>query len=420
MMNLFIRKHKQIDFEKLGYEMMLQSRGDEELARNICGLAIHAAADELHPAILRLQSEIAEHRRHGAALHAHLYDRPEPVNDATMLTHSRKVRRLRLLAALAAVACLAGNVTTFYLFGFDPFITLLLAAGATGLPLVVGHAAYEQIVVKHRKLQIAVILLAVALSAMGLLRLAEARQLMVGKAAAAAAPATGSSVDETPTEPPVAQDQNAPDGSEAKVREALGGAMLCIMIAADLMLGFLVGRLGHMNTQEDYAAWQELRETQKLVIKLEETVSELNAFIEIAKKRCAQGILRAKNVQNNRKPPYHGPLVVFFCFVLLSLGTARAQTIDHYEGILIDVSGSIGKGGATNDLLREYLTSTRNLLLSEPAKSRVWVSSISTDSFGGWPSLLHCFSPYDKVGCPILADKPCPLLFRLRSKSGIR
>jgi hypothetical protein len=372
---------------------MLQCGDDEERARKMCGLRIYACADELRPEIERMQSEIAENKNHGAALHAHLYDRPEPVNDAAILTHSRKAGRLRLLTALAAVACLAGNTTTFYLFGFDSFITLLLASGATGLPLVVGHAAYEQIVAKHRKLQIAVILLAVALSAMGLIRLAEARQLMVGKAAAAAVPTTTSYVDGAPTEPPVDQDQNAPDGTEAKVREALGGAMLCIMIAADLMLGFLVGRLDHMNSDEDYAAWCELREITKLVITLEEKMSELNASIEIAQKLCAAGILRAKNEQRNRKPSYHGALAIFMSLAVFSGGMAHAQTIEHHEGILIDVSGSIAKGGTTSDLFREYLTSTRNLLLSEPAKTRVWVSSISSDSFGGVREVMKGWTP---------------------------
>jgi hypothetical protein len=200
-------------------------------------------------------------------------------------------------------------------------------------------------------------------------------------------------VDGAPTEPPVDQDQNAPDGTEAKVRDALGGAMLCIMIAADLMLGFLVGRLGHMNTDEDYAAWCELREITKLVITLEEKMSELNAFIEIAQKLCAAGILRAKNEQRNRKPPYHGALAIFMSLIILSGGMAHAQAIEHHEGILIDVSGSIAKGGTTNDLFREYLTAVRGLLLTEPAKTRVWVSSISTDSFGGVREVVKGWTP---------------------------
>jgi hypothetical protein len=147
------------------------------------------------------------------------------------------------------------------------------------------------------------------------------------------------------------------------------------MIAADLMLGFFVGLVGHMNTDVDYAAWRELRETTKLITTLEEMMAEGHTSIEIAKKLCSAGMLRAQNVRNNRKPPYHGAPAVFIAFLLLGAGMARAQTIDHHEGILIDVSGSSGRNGAPSDLFRAYLTSTRTLLLSEPAKSRVWVST---------------------------------------------
>jgi len=43
-----------------------------------------------------------------------------------------------VLTVLAAIACFAGNTTTFYLFGFGLLLTLLMAAGTTALPLVVG------------------------------------------------------------------------------------------------------------------------------------------------------------------------------------------------------------------------------------------------------------------------------------------
>jgi hypothetical protein len=387
-----IEGQESIDFEKVGYETMLQCGDDEERARKMCGLRIYSYADALQSELTRFRSEIEQNKNHGSALHAHLYNRPEPVNDAAMLTHAKKVRKYRFLALLTALACLAGNTATFYLFGFGAFMTILLAAGATVLPLVVGHPAYEHIVAKHRKLRVAVILVAVALSLMGVLRLAAARELMMGKTATAAPTAT-TYVDGAPAETSVDHDQIGSDGTEAKVRETFGSAMLFIMIAADLMLGFFVGLVGHMNTDDDYAAWWELRETTKLVTKLEETVSERHASIEIAKKLCSAGILRAQNVRNNRKPPYHGALAVLVAFLLLGTGMARTQTIDHHEGILIDVSGSVGRNGAPSDLFRAYLTSTRTLLLSEPAKSRVWVSTISVDSFGGVREVVKGWTP---------------------------
>ena len=387
-----IERQESIDFEKFGYETMLQCGDDEERARKLCGLCIYSYADGLQPELTRFRSEIEQNKTHGSALHAHLYIRPEPVNDAAMLTHAKKVRKYRLLAILAAIACLAGNTATFYLFGFGAFMTMLLAAGATVLPLVVGHPAYEHIVAKYRNLRVAVILLAVALSLMGVLRLAAARELMMGKTATATPTATSYVYGATP-ETSVDHDQNGSDNTEAKVRETFGSAMLFIMIAADLMLGFFVGLVGHMNTDDDYAAWWELREITKLVTNLEETVSERHASIEIAKKLCSAGILRAQNVRNNRKPPYHGALAFFVAFLLLGTGMACAQTIDHHEGILIDVSGSIGRNGKPSDLFRAYLTSTRTLLLSEPAKSRVWVSTISVDSFGGMREVVKGWTP---------------------------
>ncbi len=71
----------------------------------------------------------------------------------------------------------------------------------------------------------------------------------------------------------------------------------------------------------------------------------------------------------------------------------RAQTINRHEGILIDVSGSIGKGGTNNELFREYLFSVKKLLLTEPPNSRVWVSVITTESFGSMRSLVKGWTP---------------------------
>src|SRR5713226_1377395 len=227
---------------------MLES-GDENHARNICALHLHAYADEIQPELSKLHSEIQQGKNHGLALHCHLYDRPIPVSDATMLVHSKAVRILLTLTALAAIACFAGNTTTFYLFGFGFLVTLLLASGTTALPLVVGHLAYERILVRHKGLQAIVILAAVALCFGGLFELAQARRDMVERAAAA--PATSSYVDGTPADNPTDQAAAAQEGSESKVRQTFGEAMLMIMLSADLVLGFLVGLLTRMRTNED-------------------------------------------------------------------------------------------------------------------------------------------------------------------------
>jgi transposase len=310
---------------------------------------------------------------------------------AAMLTHSKKVRTMRYIIAFAALASLAGNITTFYLFGFNPIVTLILAAGATALALVAGHPAYEHVVARHKKLQAAITVLGVVLVALGVMRLAEARHLEIDKTAAAA-PTAGPYVYGAPAERPIDEDQKAGESTEAKVRATFGEAMFYIMLAAELLLGFLVGKLGKMSDDEDYAAWQRLHEITRLITKLEETMSGLLSYIEIAKKRCVAGMLRALNTRSYRKPPYHGTGSLLLLCMLVG-GVAHAQTIEHKEGILIDVSGSIGKGGATSDLFREYLISTRSLLLSEPAKTRVWVSSISSDSFGGVREIVKGWTP---------------------------
>ncbi len=391
-MNLSFQKHKQVDFEELGYQTMLQCGDDEERTKNICALHLHACADQLQPEIAGLQSEIEQNSNHATALHSHLYDRPLPVNDAAMLTHSLKARILFVLTALAAIACFAGNMTTFCLFGFGMLLTLLMAAGTTALPLVVGHLAYERIVAKHKKLQLAVITAAVLLCFAGLYELAAARRIMVDKAASAT-PVTSSYVDGASAETPANQDQKSSGSSEAKVRQTLGGAILLIMIAADLVLGLLVGLLTRMHTDEDYVAWQSLREITKRIAGLKAAISELFSLIEIAKKRCTVGILRAQAASGKRRIPYHRVLSVVILLTLASASILRAQTAERDEGILIDTSGSISKGGRTNALFQQYLVSTKRLLTTEPPNSRVWVLSIATDSFGGDDTVLKGWTP---------------------------
>lgn len=390
-MSQFLVKPKVVDYEDLGYQTMLQC-GDEERAKNICGLHIHAHADQLQPELQSLRATIEQNRNHGAALHSHLYDRPIPVSDTSMLTQHRRSLILLVLLVLAAVACFAGNTVTFYLFGFGLFLTLLMAAGITALPLVVGHLAYERIVVKHKKLQIAVIAAAVLLCFVGLYELADARRIMVDKQTAAPPVAT-SYVDGAAVDAQADQDTKPDNNTEAKVRQTLGGAMLLIMIAADLMLGFLAGLLTRMHTDEDFAAWRHLKKITRLIIELEQKMSECSSCIEIAKKHCMVGILRAQTVFKKRPTPYHRALSAFILVVLLGLGTSRAQTVERYEGILIDTSSSISKNGTTNDLFQEYLLGAKRLLLTEPANSRVWVSSIATDSFGGVREVLKGWTP---------------------------
>jgi hypothetical protein len=392
-MNHAVRQKKQkktIDFAELGYETMLAC-GDETRAKHICALDLRAYADQLQPELAGLNAEITEKKHQGGALHAHLYDRPVPVNDAAMLSHSQRIRILLVLSLLTAMACLTGNTTTFYLLGWGIFLTLLAAAGMTALPAAVGHLAYEKIVASHRGLQTAVIVTAVILCFAGLYQLADARRMMVDRATVT--PATTSFVDGGPADGSIGQEAKPQEGAESKIHGTLGGAMLLLTIAAELMLGLLAGLLTKAQADEDFAAWRTLKRTGEVVIALETKVSELLSSIEIAEKRCMAGILRAQNVWSKRRPPYHRALMAFTLLVLCTGRWSEAQMIEHHEGMLIDVSGSISKGGTTNDLFHQYLVATKKLLLTEPASSRVWVSSISSDSFGGIREVVKGWTP---------------------------
>jgi len=100
-----------------------------------------------------------------------------------------------------------------------------------------------------------------------------------------------------------------------------------------------------------------------------------------------------KNISSKRRVPYHQLLTALMLFLFALTHSSQAQTIRRYEGILIDTSGSIRKGDPNSELFREYLLSTKKLLLTEPANSRVWVSTISTDSFGGVSEILKGWTP---------------------------
>jgi hypothetical protein len=378
-----------VDFEKLGYETMLEC-GEETRAKRICALHLQSYADGLQPPLDLAKSEIDHAKYQSGSLHSHLYDRPAPVNDAAMLTHSCRAKILLAMSIFTAVACLAGNLTTFYLFGWGFILTLVAALGMTAIPAAVGHLAYERLVAR-KGIQTATIILAAILCFVGLFQLADARRMMVDKATKT--PVTSSYVDGVHPDSVAEQEPQSSENSELKIHGTLGRAMLLLTIAADLTLGLLAGLLTLLYSNEDYAAWRTLKRLGELIIALEEKISEMLASIEIAQKRCMGGILRAQNVWTRRRPPYHRALSAVVVALLLSNQPSDAQAIDHYEGILIDASGSISRAGATNELFREYLVSTKRLLLTEPPQTRVWVSSISTDSFGPMHDVVKGWTP---------------------------
>ena len=379
------------DFEEVGFESMMET-DDEDRAKQVCALELHAYEHALRPQIAETSSRIQELKHRDAALHATLYDRPVPVSDAAMLVRLIGERNLLVLAILAGLASLSGNLVLFFLLGFTIIVSVVLALGATAFPLVVGHLAYDKIVARHKTLQLVAILVVLSLSIAGLLQFGQVRRAVVDKMTEQNT--VSAYVDEAAPEDSTDEAGGQRQSSEAKTHQTLGTAAFTMLLAADVALGLLAGLLTRFRADQDYAAWRELKRIRKQLPILEKEVSEHIASLEIAKLRCMAGILRAQNVLRRRKPPYYRALdmvvlvVVFLCALPL-----HAQKIERYEGILIDTSGSIGRGGATSDLFREYLFSTKKLLLTEPGSSRVWVSVISTDSFGGVRELLKGWTP---------------------------
>src|SRR5579884_1963963 len=274
------------DFGELGFQTMLET-GDREKAREICALKLHAYEEHLRPEVSKNGSAMETLKKRARSLHEHLYRRPVPVNDAAMLARSVVARVLSVLVILAAVASFAGNIALFYLFGFGYLATVLLGVGTTALPLVVGHLAYEKLVARDKRLQAIVVVTAVGLCFVGLLRLNQARQTAIDKATAPQV--AGSYVDGATTDPQGNDPAPSTGPSETQSRQMLGGALFLILVAADLMLGFLSGLLSRLRTDEDYRAWIELKNITERLAGLEENLAGLWASVEIAKADCMAG-----------------------------------------------------------------------------------------------------------------------------------
>jgi hypothetical protein len=385
-----ILKTQRTDFEELGYKTMVET-GNEMITRDICGLHIHAFADELKPKLSRLSSVIQQTRGMRQALWSHLYDRHAPVSDAAMLGLTIVAGVLAVMIFVASVASVGGHAMTFYLFGSGLPISLILGVALTGIATASGYQAYEKLLMRHKAAEGIVVAAALVLCFWGLWQMAQARGTMVDKLAASTS--AKSFVDDNATEDVPAEPSRGEASAEQRVRGLLGSAIVKIMLSADIILGILLGLFVKIWTNEDFVAWCNLKKTVRRLGPLEEQSNELLASVEIAKKRCIAGILRAKHGQRRKCVPYHQALPILLVMLFLDAPPVHAQTINRHEGILIDVSGSIGKGGTNDDLFREYLFSVKKLLLTEPPNSRVWVSVITTESFGSVRRLVKGWTP---------------------------
>jgi hypothetical protein len=385
---------KERDFEELGFKTMLETQ-NEQRTKEICGLHISAYDDEIQPAIAAFNSEIEEsiHQRH--SLWTHLYDRPVPASDAWMLARGVGLGMLAVLFLVAFVTSAAGHMTTFYLFGLGWFTSGILGISLTGLTSATGHLAYEKFLNKYEKAQAVLVLSALLLCFWGLFQLAEARSEMVNKMTASNS--SQSYVDDVPSEESQAE-PNTNTSQQQKVQGLLSSAIIKIMIAADLIVGILLGIIGKMRSDEDYSAWRKLKHISGALAQMERERNELMSRVGIAGKRCMAGILRASNIPRRSHVPYFRSLraiLLLPALGILQFGAVPAfsQTIEHHEAILLDVSGSVGGGNAQSQRFREYLYAAKRLLLTEPPNSRIWVSTITTESFGSIQELLKGRTP---------------------------
>jgi hypothetical protein len=384
------------DFEKLGYDTALQSR-DQAAVEQICGLHIHAFADELQPEIFDLDSRIDTNLTRTNSLHSHLYDRPVPVSDAAMLARDHAVSLLVILAVIAGIASVISHSMTFYLIGMRVW-AVLIGTSMTGVAIVARHQFFETLLVQHRSLKTLTVAAVACLCFWGLLEIAITRTALATKPASSDADTSEQSFVDSSASAEAANENPDPElqSSESTIRDRLGRGFVKIMLACDLVLGLLIGILTSLLREEDYAAWRKLKNITEEVKSMQKRKEELLSLVEIAKKRCWAGILRARHFHQRRAVPFHralGCVLIISALMLGGTATLHAQTLNRYEGILIDVSGSIGAGGANNELFTEYAHGVRQLLLTEPPSSRVVVSTITTESFGSVREILKGWTP---------------------------
>jgi hypothetical protein len=380
-------KKKPIDFDQLGFETMSKTR-DLEAAKEICAAHLYAYDDKLRPSITDLDSGISERRTASSALCCHLYDRDQPVSDARMLSHRIRIAIVGLLTALDALGSTSAHIITLYLFGWG-ISSVFIGPALTGLAVVAGYLAFDRLISASKLLQGVVITAAALLAFWGLLQWSQARAMVLAHAEGSTE-SSQSYIDGAPD----ANDQKAPDQSnEQAARQAQREAWIKLMLSADLVLGILLGHFVQMRTDEDYAAWCKVKALYEEIGQMELERNSLQALTEIAKKKCIAGILRAMHTPRKKHLPYFQSLPLIVLAALLIVVPAVAQDVTRQEGILIDISGSIGSGGANDDLFREYLQGVKRLLETEPPGSRVVVSVITTDSFGSVRELLKGWTP---------------------------
>lgn len=379
------------DFEEIGHDIRRESPNDLE-AEHRCALYLYAYKDSLAPGLTQIDNESDKLERQRESLRSYLYDRPDPVDDTAMLARRKKIRMLGIFAIFACLLSVAGNIVTFDFFGYGIVASFAFATVLTVAPLLAGYKAHELICARSKHLELAAAGVALVLFATGIVQLAQARRMMLEKVDTPAAVSYVQNGTTDDADPGARPDPNG-DNSDAKINRMKGNALLWIALGSELMLGLLVGEREHLRTLPDYVSWHELNCVNDGIDALAHERTTLDSNFEAAKKWCMAGILRARTDLNRRKPPYHRALIPLGALFLCAVPShSYGQRIEREEGIIIDESASIARRG-NDSLFREYLAAARKLLLTEPPNSQVWVSVISTDSFGGVTDVVRGFTP---------------------------
>lgn len=384
-----LKTWRPLDFEQFGSDIARETR-DKERSIELGGLKIHEYRAMLQPDIDRLSGNIAIKTDQKAALCEQLYDSTDPVSDKAMLARAILIKVLVCGLAGVMLMSLAAHIYRLILFGVELFTAVGLGIVLTTGVAIIGHLAFEKLRAVS-SLEPAVIGLSACLLIWGMFQLAQAGSIALGKVGAS--PQAGASyVDDGGAAPPRDPDP-APQFYEGRVKGLLSGAVTKILLSADLALGILLGIVLRMKSDERYVIWRKVEELEK---ELEDMTWRLNALlgmIEVAQRQCMAGILRFFYGQRKQPPRYFKAGTACLALLVFAATTADAQTVTRQEGILLDASGSIGVGGASNELFREYLAGVRRLLVTEPPSSRVVVSLISTESFGSGSEVLKGWTP---------------------------
>lgn len=325
------------------------------------------------------------------ALCAQLYDSDEPVSDQAMLAVTKKLRILFPILVGIALSSVAAHAYRLILFGLGTIAALALGIVLTMAVAGLGHLAFEKLVQRSKLLQAVVIGLSALVFFGGVFQLAQAGAAAVAKGNASTASSQSYVEGEdgaASTEPEV-----TPQADEHHIQQLISSAITKILLGADLGLGILLGTVMVMWTDEKYVTWRRIGELDTQLARKNWELKGLLASLEVAERQCMRGILRFFYGQRKAHPTHYRAAAACALAVVLSVGSAEGQNEKRPEAILIDVSGSIGTGGANKELFREYLVGARQLLLTEPPNSRVVVLLISTDSFGSGRELLKGWTP---------------------------